>query len=57
MEDSPAKVIEHAVKGMLPHNRLAAQMLKRLKVYTGNEHPHQGQVKTASEEAGQEKGD
>ncbi len=39
----PERVIELAVKGMLPKNRLARKMLKRLKVYAGPEHPHQAQ--------------
>ena len=39
----PTRVIELAVKGMLPHNRLGRAMFKKLKVYTGNEHPHQAQ--------------
>jgi large subunit ribosomal protein L13 len=39
----PERVIEIAVKGMLPHNRLGRQMFKKLKVYTGNTHPHQAQ--------------
>jgi len=37
-------VMELAVKGMLPHNRLGRTMLKKLKVYPGNEHPHQAQI-------------
>ena len=40
----PHRVIEHAVKGMLPHNRLGRQMFRRLKVYAGAEHPHESQV-------------
>jgi len=40
----PARVVELAVKGMLPHNRLGRAMYKKLKVYPGNEHPHQAQV-------------
>jgi large subunit ribosomal protein L13 len=40
----PARVIEHAVKGMLPHNRLGRAMYKKLKVYAGDSHPHQAQV-------------
>ena len=36
----PERVIEHAVKGMLPKNKLQAPRLKRLKVYAGPEHPH-----------------
>jgi len=41
----PARVIELAIKGMLPHNRLGRAMFKKLKVYPGNEHPHQAQIK------------
>jgi large subunit ribosomal protein L13 len=44
METHPTRVIEHAVKGMLPHNRLGAKMLKKLKVYAGEEHPHLAQT-------------
>jgi len=40
----PRRVIELAVKGMLPHNNLGRAMFKKLKVYPGNEHPHQAQV-------------
>ena len=39
----PRKAIEKAVWGMLPKNRLGRQMLKKLKVYSGPEHPHQAQ--------------
>ena len=41
----PTRVIEYAVKGMLPHNRLGRAMFKKLKVYPGNEHPHQAQIR------------
>ena len=41
----PARVVELAVKGMLPSNRLGRTMFKKLKVYPGNEHPHQAQVR------------
>ncbi len=51
METYPTRVIEHAVKGMLPHNRLGAAMFKKLKVYPGAEHPHQGQVKATKKES------
>lgn len=44
MEKRPEKVIELAVKGMLPKNRLGRKMIKKLKVYTGNEHPHAAQA-------------
>jgi large subunit ribosomal protein L13 len=40
----PGRVIELAVKRMLPHNSLGRAMFKKLKVYPGNEHPHQAQV-------------
>jgi large subunit ribosomal protein L13 len=40
---NPSRVIELAVKGMLPHNNLGRAMFKKLKVYPGNEHPHQAQ--------------
>lgn len=46
----PRFVVEHAVKGMLPHNTLGRAMLKRLRVYDGPTHPHQGQVKATTEE-------
>lgn len=39
----PERVIELAVKGMLPKNTLGRQMNKKLRVYPGAEHPHQGQ--------------
>jgi large subunit ribosomal protein L13 len=44
LEKDPAQAIEHAVKGMLPYNRLRAGMMKRLKVYTGEAHPHLAQT-------------
>jgi large subunit ribosomal protein L13 len=40
---NPARVIEIAVKGMLPHNRLGRQVRKKLKVYKGPDHPHEAQ--------------
>jgi large subunit ribosomal protein L13 len=39
----PEFIIEHAVKGMLPRNRLGRQMIKKLKVHAGSEHPYQAQ--------------
>jgi large subunit ribosomal protein L13 len=39
----PEEPLRRAVKGMLPHNRLGAQMLRKLKVYAGSDHPHQAQ--------------
>ena len=41
--NKPELVITHAVKGMLPKNKLAADILKKLKVYSGPEHPHEAQ--------------
>jgi large subunit ribosomal protein L13 len=40
IKTKPEKVMEHAVKGMLPHNRLGRQIFKKLKVYRGAQHPH-----------------
>jgi len=39
----PERVLQAAVRGMLPKNRLGRQMIKKLKVYAGGEHPHQAQ--------------
>lgn len=39
----PERVFEHAIRGMLPHNRLGRQIIKKLKVYAGAEHPHAAQ--------------
>lgn len=39
----PERVVEHAVWGMLPHNKLGRAMLKKLKVYAGPDHPHAAQ--------------
>lgn len=43
LEKHPERVLELAVKGMLPKNALGREMRKKLKVYAGAEHPHQGQ--------------
>jgi len=43
IEKNPRRLVEKAVKGMLPHNRLGAQQLRKLKVYAGSDHPHQAQ--------------
>ena len=43
IERSPAKVIELAIKGMLPRNPLGRAMYRKLKVYAGQEHPHDAQ--------------
>ena len=43
-EKRPEEIIIHAVKGMLPKNRLGRKLCKKLRVYTGNVHPHQAQL-------------
>jgi large subunit ribosomal protein L13 len=43
MAKSPERAVEKAVKGMLPKNTLGRQMLSKLKVYAGPEHPHKAQ--------------
>jgi large subunit ribosomal protein L13 len=45
--DDPERMIRQAVKGMLPKNRLSRQLIKKLKVYGGAEHPHKAQNPTA----------
>ena len=42
-QEHPDRIIRNAVKGMLPHNRLGSKLLKHLKVYAGNDHPHAAQ--------------
>jgi large subunit ribosomal protein L13 len=43
LSKNPERVVRRAVWGMLPHNKIGRQLLKRLKVYGGAEHPHVGQ--------------
>jgi len=43
MQTHPERAIEFAVRGMLPRNKLGEEMIKKLRVYTGAEHPHEGQ--------------
>ena len=43
MDRDPTKIITHAIRGMLPANKLQKERLNRLKVYTGSEHQHQAQ--------------
>jgi large subunit ribosomal protein L13 len=47
----PERVIEYAVKGMLPHNSHGANLLRHLKVYAGPDHPHQAQVNAGNGKA------
>jgi len=49
MATKPAKAIEHAVKGMLPQNKLGKAMIGKLRIYPGAEHPHIAQVPAAGE--------
>ena len=51
MKNRPDRVIELAVKGMLPRNHNGRQMLRRLKVYAGATHPHEAQVAGNANEA------
>jgi large subunit ribosomal protein L13 len=44
LERHPERVIEHAVKGMIPKNKLGRRIFKNLHVYAGTEHPHQAQA-------------
>jgi large subunit ribosomal protein L13 len=43
-ESQPERLIMHAVKGMIPKNRLGAQLLTKLKVFKGDQHPHAAQT-------------
>lgn len=56
LERKPELVIERAVKGMLPRNRLGRAMIKKMKVYGGGEHPHQAQQPIAAELEPKERG-
>lgn len=48
-ENYPVEMVERAIKGMLPHNRLGRQMYKKLFVYEGETHPHMAQKPTVVE--------
>ena len=43
LKNNPVRMVELAVKGMVPHNRLGNQIIKKLHVYAGSEHPHAAQ--------------
>jgi large subunit ribosomal protein L13 len=43
LRKKPEELIRHAVKGMLPKNRLGRKLLKKLKIYVGPNHPHEAQ--------------
>jgi large subunit ribosomal protein L13 len=49
LEKKPGDAITHAVKGMLPKSRLGKQMIRRLKVYAGPDHPHEAQFNARKE--------
>jgi len=49
LEQKPEELIRHAVKGMLPKNSLGRKIFKKLKVYKGNQHPHDAQKPEAWE--------
>jgi large subunit ribosomal protein L13 len=49
LEKHPTRAIELAVRGMLPKNKLGRKMIKKLKVYAGEEHPHQAQQPVSME--------
>lgn len=51
MATRPTRVIENAVRGMLPHNRLGAKLRRHLKVYAGPDHPHEAQVRAGKKSA------
>ncbi|MCX6012591.1 MAG: 50S ribosomal protein L13 [Chloroflexi bacterium] len=50
MEVFPTRVVEHAIKGMLPRNRLGNAMLKKVKIYAGPTHPHKAQIEVKGQE-------
>ena len=43
LESNPERIIENAVKGMLPKNKLGKSIIKKLKIYSGSNHPHESQ--------------
>jgi large subunit ribosomal protein L13 len=47
LRKDPTRVFEHALRGMLPHNRLGRQIIKKMKVYAGPDHPHAAQKPVA----------
>ncbi|MFC1917470.1 50S ribosomal protein L13 [Chloroflexota bacterium] len=51
MQNNPTRVIEHAVRGMIPRTRLGNAMMKKLRIYAGGEHPHMAQLKAETEAA------
>jgi len=50
MDSDPTRIIELSVKGMVPHSLLGRAMMKRLKVYSGDSHPHKAQIRELTEQ-------
>ncbi len=48
MERDPRKVLERAIKGMLPHTRLGRELFRHLRVYSGADHPHEAQLRAGT---------
>jgi len=48
MANKPERVFEHAVRGMLPHNKLGRKVFHNVKIYAGAEHPHEAQKPVAA---------
>ena len=44
MVKDPTRVVEHAIKGMLPKNRLGREVFRNLHIYAGDQHPHEAQM-------------
>lgn len=51
LDKHPDRVVQKAVKGMLPHNRLSRKLLGHLKIYGGPEHPHDSQINAGKKQA------
>lgn len=52
LEKNPALIVRHAVRGMIPHNRLGRTVFRKLKVYSGADHPHGAQKPIAVDSNG-----
>ncbi len=57
LERHPERIVQAAVKGMLPHNRLSRKILRHLKVYAGPDHPHEAQVNAGKGKASNGEGE
>ena len=49
LKKKPTRVLQHSIKGMLPKNAMGRRMLSRLKLYVGDKHPHEAQVKASQQ--------